>query len=62
MAFTSASELLVAVIVAFPVATAVIFPVSSTVATLSSLEDHVTVVSVALSGVTAALTVTELPT
>ena len=52
----------VAVIIAVPGATAVTFPFSFTVATDSSLDDHVTVLlSVVSSGVTTAFNVSEEP-
>ena len=47
--------------VALPAATAVTFPLLLTVATLVSLEDQVTVLSVALSGFTIAASVSSCP-
>ena len=58
---TPLPSLAVQVIVAMPAATAVTFPELSTVATLVLFDDHVTVLSVALSGFTVTPRVWLLP-
>ena len=55
VAFFPLPSLAVQVIVALPTATAVTLPLSSTVATLVGYDVHVTVLSVALSGFTVAV-------